>query len=159
MQLFSTPPRVAFRRPWPGTRRGLVLWLLCLVVIILGGVNYIGTELPQRGQDALAPMLDLMPSSAWGWMFIVVGTISGFLAYCHFDRDHVGYALMTGLTGFWGSAYLIGFAVDWVRDDEADWRIVGSAAIWLIFAALLIVCRGFAKTPLAIKSRRERRAG
>lgn len=146
--LFSTPPRVAFARPWPGTRRGLVLWLMCWAVGLVGAANYIGTTLPGRTQRALEPMLAVMPSTDWGWLFLAVALFSAFTSFCHFDRDHLGYALMAGLTGFWGAAWVLGFVFDWTEDGDADWRILGSSAIWVIWAATLYVCRGFDKDPL-----------
>lgn len=146
--LVSTPPRVAFARPWPGTRRGLVLWLLCWAIILVGAANYIGTDLPPRTRDALEPVLTLMSATGWGYVFVTVGVVSGFLAYCHFDRDHIGYALMTGLTGGWAVVWLLGFIFDWLDDGVADWRIVSGSVIWLAFAAVLFTCRGFDKTPL-----------
>lgn len=143
-----TPMRIAFRYPWPGTRRGLVLWLLCIAVILVGVANYIGTTLPDRTERALAPMLDVLPSTEWGWVFVLVGLVAGFFSYCHYNRDHIGYALMTGLTGFWGAAWVIGFFFDWGNGGPPDWRILGGAAIWIAFAAVLFVCRGFERTPL-----------
>lgn len=138
-----TPPRVAFRRPWPGTRRGLCLWLFSLAFLVLGGVNYIATDLPPRSEEALSFALEIAPAHTWGWTMVVAGLLAGWSSYCHFGRDRYGFVLLATFCGGWGLGYLCGFLF-----YDAGMRAVGGSVIWLVFSGLLVVIAGFPNVSL-----------
>lgn len=139
-----TPARVAFRRPWPTTRRGLVLFLFALATAWLGGVNYLATNLPPASQESLAFALSITDADTWGWIMIGVGFFSAWSAYCHLGRDRIGFFLLALFTGAWGIGYLCG----WLFYD-AGLRALGGSVIWLLFSAILTAESGHPSTPLA----------
>lgn len=139
-----TPLRVAFKRPWPMTRRGFCLWLFAIAFLVLGGVNYIATDLPVRSEEALSFALDILPAKAWGWTMVVTGLVAGWSSYCHFGRDRYGFTLLATFCGAWGLGYLCGFFF-----YGAGLRAVGASVIWLVFSALLVVIAGFPNVSLS----------
>lgn len=148
MQVFSTPPAIAFRRPWPGTLRGLVLWFFSLAFIALGGINYIATPLPARTDEALSAVLFLAPAPAWGWVMVAIGLTSAFSAYCHKNRDTYGFVLLAGFCASWGMGYVAGYVL-----FGAGLRSVGGAVIWLLFAAILTTVSRMPNAPLVHRAR------
>lgn len=134
-----TPARVAFRRPWPGTRRGRCLWALGLAVMLVGGVNYITTELPERTQRSLYAPLALTGGSGipWGIVMVAVGGVAVFSAYCHFGRDRYGYYAISMLCLGWGGCYIAGSL------NDGGLRALGGAVIWLLFGYISVVVSGF----------------
>ena len=130
-----TPLSVAFARPWPGTLRGLILWLFGVAFIVVGSLNYIGTTIPEPTRTYLAFALDHIPAATIGVGFIVVGAVAMFTAYCHRGRDHYGYLLAAVFSGAWGSVYVCG----WLFYD-APTRALGGAVVWLLYSAILTTC-------------------
>lgn len=139
-----TPLHLAFRRPWPGTRRGLCLWLFSLAFVVLGGVNYIATDLPPHSREALSFALTFAEPPIWGWTMVGVGLVSWWSSYCHFGRDRYGFVLLATFCGGWGINYLCGFLF-----YDAGLRAVGGSVIWLVFCALLAVIAGFPNVSLS----------
>ena len=135
-----TPTRVAFRRPWPGTRRGLALWLFAIAFIALGGVNYICTDLPPTSRQALSFALDISGGSTifWGVVMVVVGAVAAFSSYCHFGRDRYGFVLLSTFCVGWGLVYVCGFLF-----YGAGLRAFGGASVWLLMGSALACIAGF----------------
>lgn len=129
-----TPLKVAFRRPWPSTLRGLVLWLFGVAFIIMGGFNYIATDVPQPTRTYLSFALNAAPAWVYGMGFIVVGSLAALSAYCHFGRDRWGYLLTSGAATAWGGVYVCGLFYG------APLRTLGGSVVWLLFAAILTTC-------------------
>ena len=143
-----TPLNIAFARPWPGTLRGLVLWLFSLAFVALGGINYILTPLPARTEKALSFALSIAPSPAWGALMVTAGLLSALSAYCHFGRDRYGYLILSTFCGAWGAGYIAGFVL-----FGADLRSLSGSVIWLLFAGVLTAVAGFPNVPLAHAAR------
>ncbi len=138
-----TPLRQAFRRPWPGTLRGLILWQFGWAFIILGGINYLATTIPEPNRTYLSFALDFAPARLYGWIFIVAGVLAIVSAYCHFDRDRWGYLLTSVLAGSWATVYVCG----WLFYDASP-RSIGAGVIWFLFATILTTCARIPKITL-----------
>lgn len=138
-----TPLHVAFARPWPTTRRGLALWLLSLAFIVIGGVNYIATELPTTTRESLSFALTVAPAPVWGWVMIGLGVFTTYCSYCHLGRDRLGFLLLSSFCGVWAVGYLCGLLF-----FDAPLRALGGSVIWWVFCALLVVIAGFPSVPL-----------
>jgi hypothetical protein len=130
-----TPLKLAFRRPWPGTLRGLILWFFGLAFTIVGALNYIGTTIPEPTRTYLSFALNLAPAPVYGCMFVAVGLLSCLSSYCHFDRDRWGYNLAATFSGVWGLVYVCG----WLFYDAPARSLAGSV-VWLLYAAILTTC-------------------
>jgi hypothetical protein len=144
MKTQHTPIKIAFRRPWPGTLRGLILWQFGLAFILVGGLNYIGTTIPEPTRTYLAFVLDFRPGWYWGCMFIAAGLFAMVSAYCHFDRDRWGYLLTSVLSATWGMVYVCGWAF-----YDAPVRALGGSIIWLLYASILTTCARIPKITLS----------
>ena len=138
-----TPLPIAFARPWPTTRRGLVLFLFSLATTWLGVVNYLITDLPAVSRESLAFALTVADASTWGWVMVVIGAISAWSSFCHLGRDRIGFVLLGGFCGVWGIGYLCGFLF-----YDAGPRALGGSVIWLLFSAILTAVAGFPNVPL-----------
>jgi hypothetical protein len=138
-----TPLKVAFRRPWPGTLRGLILWFFGWAFIIVGGLQYLGTTIPEPTRTYLAFALDHAPAWAYGVMFITVGIVAIVSSYCHFDRDRWGYLISSVLAATWGMVYVCGWAF-----YDASARALGGCVVWFLYAAILTTCARIPKITL-----------
>lgn len=143
-----TPWRLAFRRPWPGTRRGLILWLFAIAFSVIGYVNYVATPLPASTDESLAFALSIRPASFWGWTMVACGIVASWASYCHHGRDRYGFTLLASFCGAWALGYLCGFLF-----YDAGLRAVSAAVIWAVFTGLLALVAGFPSLPF----NRERR--
>ena len=141
-----TPLRVAFRRPWPDTRRGLCLWLFAIAFSIIGWVNYAATPLPEATRESLAFALSIAPAPFWGWCMVVAGFLAIWSSYCHFGRDRYGFTLLATFCGTWAIGYLCGYFF-----YEAGLRAVSAAVIWIVFTGVLILIAGFPNVSLSGK--------
>lgn len=138
-----TPLAIAFRRPWPGTRRGLCLWLFAISFMIIGYANYVGTDLPDPTENSLAFALSVAPAWFWGWCMVTAGTAAVVSAYCHFGRDRYGFTLLATFCGVWALGYLCGFLF-----YDAGLRAVSGSVIWFLFTGILALIAGFPNVPL-----------
>lgn len=138
-----TPLHIAFARPWPTTRRGLVLWQYALGFIVIGGVNYISTALPEPTRESLAFVLSMFPAPVWGWTMVAVGLLAAYTSYCHLGRDRAGFLLLSTFCGGWAIGYLCGFLF-----FDAPLRAIGGSVIWWLFCTTLTTTAGFPSVPL-----------
>lgn len=140
-----TPLRVAFSRPWPTTRRGLLLWFFSVGFIVIGAVNYIATDLPAPTRESLAFALSIpgMTAPVWGWLMVTIGLLSAYMSYCHLGRDRAGFTLLSTFCGAWGIGYVCGYLF-----FDAPLRALGGSVIWWLFCAALVTCAGFPSVPL-----------
>lgn len=135
-----TPLRVAFHRPWPGTVRGLILWLFGWAFIFSGGLNYIGTTIPEPTRTYLSFPLTVAAQEFYGWAFIALGVGAIVSAYCHFDRDKWGYKASAIFSGVWGGTYVCGWAF-----YDAPLRALGGAVVWVLYCLILLTCQRIPK--------------
>ena len=134
-----TPLRVAFRRPWPGTRRGFKLWLFA-VVIGTRGLLYATDPATQSGAFVLPFGVS---AQTWGWVVFVVCCVATFSAYCHFGRDRYGYKAMSTLATLWAFMYAYGYVF-----NEASKAAMQGVLSMLLILVLLIHCAGDPELPL-----------
>ncbi len=133
-----TPFSLAFARPWPGTRRGLCLWLFSLSFITIGALNYIFAEQTEVSREALAFAFEIAPPTFWGVAMLSVGIIAMISSYCHFGRDRYGFVLLSVFCAAWGLVYLCGFLF-----YHASLRAVSGSITWILFSSILILISGF----------------
>lgn len=138
-----TPLRQAFRRPWPGTRRGLCLWLFSLSFIFLGFINYMITTPPPITQDALSFAFNMAPPLVWGIFMSSSGALAMAFSYCHFGRDRYGYSLLATFCAGWGLVYWCGFLF-----YDASLRAVAGSVTWFLFSGILTLLAGFPNVAL-----------
>ena len=143
-----TPLNVAFRRPWPGTLRGFILWLFGIAFVTIGGINYLGTTIPEPTRTYLTFALRIAHPWIYGCLFIAVGAFAMVTAYCHFDRDRWGYSATSVLAAAWGLVYVCG----WLFYD-ASIRAVGGAVAWFLYSAILTTCARIPKLPFELTDR------
>lgn len=133
-----TPARLAYRRPWPGTRRGLCLWFFSVGFVLIGSVNYIGTDLLPPTAKTLAFALSIADAEVWGWVMVVIGLAAMWSSYCHFGRDRFGFTLLATFCAAWGLGFLSGGLF-----YGAGTRALGYSIIWFLFSAILTLIAGF----------------
>ncbi|ROR91780.1 hypothetical protein [Nocardioides aurantiacus] len=136
MPIQRTSAKVAFRRPWPGTRRGLKLWLLSIVIGLLG-FNYIVSPVPTSTEQALTLPGEVMPLEWWGIGIVGLCVVAGFCSYCHMGRDRYGYYMLSVFAVAWGTAYLVSpFLFD------ASTRAFSGALSWYVIFGFLVLSAG-----------------
>lgn len=140
-----TTLRVAFKRPWPGTLRGFILWQFGLSFMIIGGLNYIGTTPPSITRTYLQYPLRIAEPTFYGWVFILVGLAAAISSYCHFDRDRWGYKALAVWSWLWGVSYVVG----WMFSDSPI-RAVGGSVLWFLFTGILLVCTRIPNLPFSL---------
>ena len=110
MQVFSTPPAIAFRRPWPGTRRGFKLWFLSIILGIKG-VGYLIGSTSATTDSALRVLTDNgiidVPLRVAGGGIVTLCAVAAFCSYCHYGRDRYGYNILAGFTLGWVGCFLV----------------------------------------------------
>ncbi len=133
-----TPARQAFHRPWPGTRRGLKLWV---IAIVLGMKFYIYAT--GATSDSTDEALRLV-TEVWGWPLQLVGAIgvaaclfSAWTAYCHHGRDLWGYVVLSFCSFGWAGA----FAASPVFLDGTT-NAWNGALTYVFISFLLLICAG-----------------
>lgn len=143
--MMSTPSRVAFRRPWPGTDRGFWLWLIALILGIKG-VGYlllIGGPARASADSALRLPTHFLPIQFWGGVFVFLCAIAAFCAYCHHGRDFFGFVILAALCWVWAGCYL---AAPLFLAGAWSASITGSTTFVLIGVLLFKLARGTGTT-------------
>lgn len=131
-----TPLRIAFRRPWPGTRRGLKLWLFS-IIIGFKGVGYISGNNSHDTDAALRFVTQWAPLTTWGYLILAVCGFAVVCSYCHHGRDRYGYMALVGFSFAWGACY----AVAPLLLDGPTYAWQGTLA-WLLIGVLLLFSAG-----------------
>lgn len=120
----------------PATVRGQILWLFGWAFIVVGGINYLGTSIPEPSRTYLAFALDHAPPVVFGVFFCVLGAVCVLTAYPrHPPADQWGYLLGSLSAAGWAVVYICG----WLFYD-APARAIGGAVVWLLYAAILTTC-------------------
>lgn len=143
-----TPLRVAFARPWPGTRRGLCLWLFSLSFVLIGMANYVLTYPPKPSRDSLVFAFSIAQPSVWGSIMSILGFLCVWLSYCHFGRDRYGFTILSTFCGVWGFTYLSGFLF-----YDAGPRALSGSVVWFLYSGILVLIAGFPNVQLGKKVR------
>lgn len=98
-----------------GTTRA---WTRHSLVLLVAGLSYVGIGLayattppaPDR-TVALEVLLDFMPLSSWGYVFMSVGLLTVISSKWPPISEKWGYAILTGLSAAWSSGYLLSMLV------------------------------------------------
>jgi hypothetical protein len=115
-------------------RRGAFLAFLA-VLDLAYGYSLFTTAAPQRAFDLLAPW------QAWGAAWIAVGAACA--AGIFIRRDRLAFTAAATLKGAWGLV----FADIWlVQGDPRGWV---SVAVWLAFAAAVLIIAGWPEAATA----------
>ncbi len=128
-----TPARVAFRRPWPGTVRGRILWFFA-VIIGLKGLGYVFGNPSASADQSMMLLTQWLPLHFWGGVVFVVCFVAAVFSYCHYGRDHHGYDLLTGLCGAWAAVYLASMLLGaplYALQGALSLALIGGALIFL----------------------------
>lgn len=130
-----TPLGIAFRRPWPGTRRGLKLWLLS-VIIGMKGAGYLFSGSTPSNESALRLITERADIGLHVCGAIILGPciFSLFCSYCHYGRDRYGYMALTGFAFAWAAAY----AVSPLLLDGPSYAWQGTLS-WSLFGVFLLI--------------------
>lgn len=134
-----TPLRIAFRRPWPSTRRGFKLWLFA-VVIGMRGLLY-ATD--PNTQSAAAQYPFGITTEVWGWFVFGVCAGAAVTSYCHFGRDRIGYKAMAALVAWWAFMYGYGYLF-----NEATKSALQGVLSMVVIGVVMIHCAGDPELPL-----------
>ncbi len=133
-----TPWRVAFRRPWPGTRRGLKLWVIA-VVLGLKFLIYAMGDTSRATDDALR-----LVTVEWGVPLQLIGgiglaacVVAAWCSYCHHGRDLWGYAILTGVAVGWSASFAV--APLFLDGPTLAWN---GCLTYLFVTMLLVICAG-----------------
>lgn len=143
-----TPAEVAFRRPWPTTRRGLKLWLIA-IVLGLKGLGYVLGSVPPTTEYAVRVLTGgQVPLGWWGWHLMIplwvvswslllACVFAAFTAYCHVGRDRWGYTVLQAFCSLWTVLYLVAIFYFGAPSE------VGQGALtWVTIGAVLAACAG-----------------
>ncbi len=103
-----TPLSLAFRRPWPGTRRGLKLWLLA-IIISFKGFGYLRGSTSSSTESALRLLTERLhiPLQACGAVIVILCLVAAFCSYCHYGRDRYGYMILVGFSMAWAACFAV----------------------------------------------------
>ena len=136
--LFRSPLDVAFKKPWPSTRRGLKLWLLAIIVA-MKGVGYLRGATSTSTELALQLLTERLhvPLQACGLMILAVCAFAGFCSYCHHGRDRYGYMALAGFSFAWAACFLVAP----VFLDGPGYAIQGCLS-WLLIGGFVLFCAG-----------------
>lgn len=131
-----TPRRIAFRRPWPRSRRGLKLWLFS-IIISFKGIGYISGKNSGDTDSALQFVTQWQPLSFWGCLILAVCACAMVCSYCHHGRDRYGYMALVGFSSAWAACY----AAAPLLLDGPTYAWQGSLS-WLLIGFLLLFSAG-----------------
>src|SRR5690349_13646537 len=103
-----TPLRIAFRKPWPATRRGLKLWFIS-IVLGMKGLAYLTGDTSAATESALRLITEAwhVPLEVCGAIIVALCGFAAFCSYCHFGRDRWGYMALVGFTLGWAGCFFV----------------------------------------------------
>lgn len=131
-----TPLHVAFARPWPGTRRGVKLWVLALI-IGAKGLGYALGQVPASTESSLRFVVGYLgaPLPLVGWAIVALCVFAAFCSYCHHGRDAYGYMALAGFAFGWAGVFLGGGVLG------GSWFSAWQGAVsYLAIAGFVLVC-------------------
>lgn len=117
-----TRRRVRLHLDFGRRKRASVLLLLGVIFVINGYVLFDTADLVARSPIAAqsyAAHLDVMPMTAWGWVFGVVGAGSAISGLVNRFPAWVGFTGLYLLAGFWAGLFV------------ASWASTGYGRAWL----------------------------
>lgn len=117
-------------------RRGGVLLALAFVDLVYG-YALVNPADEQARSSAYLWRDHIMPTEAWGVIWIVVGVTLALNAFLR--RDRVGYALAVALKMGWAAICLASFVVGHVPQGYL------AAAYWLAMAVIAMIVAGLAE--------------
>ncbi|MFE9064956.1 hypothetical protein [Streptomyces violaceusniger] len=132
------PRRVARRLARALGRRGAILLSYGVVWALYGYAQVISPQPDQRG---LQPLLNVMPLSVWGWIWVACGLVAVVAAWLPQGVDAPGFLALPLIVLPWMTSYL----ASWVTGDFPRGWV--AAAIWGLIAVPVIVVAGWREPP------------
>lgn len=113
-------------RPW--TRHAFILIIagFCYVAI---GFAYILVPISEERQKALEVVLQYMPLSYWGFVFILAGLLTVLSSRWPPISKAWGYVTLTGVSAGWGASYFVG-----VLFGNAPTFNISIGLVWMLVA-------------------------
>lgn len=121
-------------RPW---RRHSLVVLVAGCAYIGIGATYILTEPVASRSSSLALALNLMPMSAWGVVWIAVGTLAIISSRWPPASETWGYSTLSGLSAWWAACYALGVVMGAPSQSASNALLWGLVAfLWWAIAGL-----------------------
>lgn len=123
-------------RAWK--RHGLILTVAGFIYMLVGAA-YILSD-PNEGRAvALQILLRTAPLEVWGWVFVLAGILSVISSRWPPFAETWGYVVLTGLSGGWGSNYLMG-----ILFGDSPWTNISGCLLWGLLGFLWWAISGMA---------------
>jgi hypothetical protein len=119
-------------------RRGAILLSYGTVWALYG---YAQITTPQPDQRGLRPVLELLPLTVWGWLWICTGLAAVVSAWLPQGRDWVGFLSLPAMVLPWMGSYLIA----WLTGDFPRGWV--AALVWGVIAVPVLVVAGWREPP------------
>lgn len=130
------PRRLLHLRPW---RRHSLVLAVASVVYLCYGAALITTDAPRARLSGLVVALELMSLTGWGIVWIVAGLFAFASTRWPPQSETWGYAVMSGLAGFWGACYFLGILFQLAPASGVTGGLVWSmlAFMWWAISGLM----------------------
>jgi len=93
-------------RPW---KRHSMILMVAGILYILIGLSYVLGRANKARDDSLVVLLQFIPLSAWGVVFMLVGAATCVSSRWPPFHETWGYTILTGLSSMWMAAYFTAF--------------------------------------------------
>lgn len=132
------PRRVARRLGRALGRRGAILLSYGTVWSLYG---YAQVASPAPDQRGLALATQMLPLTAWGWMWVAAGLLAIAAAWMPQGVDWFGFVGLALIVLPWVTSYL----ATWILGDFPRGWV--AAAVWAVIAVPVIVVAGWREAP------------
>ena len=135
------PRRVVRRLGRTLGRRGAILLCYGTVWALYG---YAQITSPQPDQRGLQPILERVPLTVWGWLWVATGLTAVVSAWLPQGRDWVGFLALPAMVLPWMTSFLLA----WLMGDYPRGWV--AALVWAVIAVPVLVVAGW-REPSALK--------
>ena len=135
------PRRVVRRLGRTLGRRGAIL--LCYGTV-WARYGYAQITSPQPDQRGLQPILERVPLTVWGWLWVATGLTAVVSAWLPQGRDWVGFLALPAMVLPWMASFLLA----WLMGDYPRGWV--AALVWAVIAVPVLVVAGW-REPSALK--------
>jgi fatty acid desaturase len=119
-------------------RRGAILLCYGTVWALYG---YAQITSPQPDQRGLQPILERVPLTVWGCLWVATGLTAIVSAFLPQGRDWVGFLALPGMVLPWMTSYLLA----WLMGDFPRGWV--AALVWAVIAVPVLVVAGWREPP------------
>ena len=128
------PRRVVRRLGRTLGRRGAILLCYGTVWALYG---YAQITSPQPDQRGLQPILERVPLTVWGWLWVATGLTAVVSAWLPQGRDWVGFLALPAMVLPWMASFLLA----WLMGDYPRGWV--AALVWAVIAVPVLVVEGW----------------